>query len=59
MKKDTYYMFENGKLLHFSGSLDRLIRFTVDTENAEIFYNGKLIYVQNTENYYNNRGVKL
>jgi len=36
-------MFENGKLLHFSGSLDRLIRFTVDTENAEIFYNGKLL----------------
>lgn len=47
MKRGYYYLIENGKQLHYSGSLERLINFTVDTKDAEIYYNGVLIWKQN------------
>lgn len=37
MKANTYYLFENGKKLHFSYSLEKLINYTVNTHNAEIY----------------------
>jgi hypothetical protein len=51
MKANTYYLYENGKRLHFSYSLEKLIRFTVDTHSAEIYFNGVLVWVQRPENY--------
>ena len=52
MKANTYYLFENGKKLHFSYSLEKLINYTVNTHNAEIYYNNVLVWVQNPNNYY-------
>lgn len=51
MKVNTYYLFENGKKLHFSYSLEKLIKYTVNTHNAEIYYNDVLVWVQNPNNY--------
>lgn len=51
MKANTYYLFENGKRLHYSGSLEKLINYTVNTHNAEIYYNNVLVWVQNPNNY--------
>lgn len=53
MKANTYYLIENGKVLHFSGSLERLINFTVKTKEAEIYFNGNLIWVQQPSKYLN------
>lgn len=53
MKNGYYYLIEDGKILHYSGNLQKLINFTTDTENAEIYYNNVLVWVQNTNNYYN------
>lgn len=47
MKQDTYYLYENNKKLHHSGSLEKLINFTTNTTNAMIYYNNVLIWVQN------------
>lgn len=50
---EKYVLKENGKTLHKSGSLEKLINYTTNTENAEIYYNGILVWVQNTEKYWN------
>ena len=47
-----YYLKENGKTLHRSGSLERLLNFTTTTTDAEIYFNDHLIWVQNTAKYY-------
>lgn len=47
MKSNTYYLVENGKTLHKSVSLEKLINYTVETQDAKIYYNGALIWVQN------------
>ena len=47
MKQNTYYLFDNDKQLHYSGSLEKLINFTTKTKNAMIYYNNVLIWVQN------------
>lgn len=52
MKNNVYYLIENGKTLHYSGSMEKLINYTVKTSNAEIWYNNKLIWVQNPNNYF-------
>lgn len=52
MKPDTYYLFDCGKKIAFSGSFERLLNKTAHTEDAEIYYNGNLIWVQNPSKYY-------
>lgn len=46
MKVNTYYLYENGKQIAFSGSFERLLNKTVDTENAEIYFNNVLVWKQ-------------
>ena len=47
MKENTYYLFDNGKKIAFSGSFERLLNKTTKTENAEIYYNNVLVWKQN------------
>ena len=47
MKSYTYYLIENGKILHYSYKFERVLNFTVETKDAEIYYNGVLIWKQN------------
>ena len=47
MKQNTYYLMENGRVLHRSYSLSKLINFTTGTTDAEIYYNGVLVWIQN------------
>ena len=47
MKSKIYYLIENGKTLHRSGSLEKLINFTAKTKDAKIYYNNVLVWVQN------------
>ena len=51
MKANTYYLFENGKQLHFSYSLAKLLRYTTETTRAEIYYNNVLVWVQRPDDY--------
>ena len=53
MKADTYYLYENDKKISFSYSFEKLLNKTTTTKNAKIFYNGCLIWAQNTSDYYN------
>lgn len=52
MKNGYYYLIENDNILHKSMSLQKLINYTTETKNAEIYFNGVLIWVQNTNRYY-------
>lgn len=47
MKPYTYYLIENGKILHYSYKFERVLNFTVEAKDAEIYYNGVLIWKQN------------
>ena len=49
MKENTYYLFDNGKKIAFSGSFERLLNKTTKTENAEIYYNNVLVWKQNPQ----------
>ena len=49
MKANTYYLFDNGKKIAFSGSFERLLNKTTKTENAEIYYNNVLVWKQNPQ----------
>lgn len=51
MKSNVYYLIENGKILHYSGSFSRLLNFTISTKEAEIYYNNHLVWVQRPEKY--------
>ena len=54
MKANTYYLFDNGKKIAFSGSFERLLNKTTKTENAEIYYNNVLVWKQNPQKGVNN-----
>ena len=54
MKENTYYLFDNGKKIAFSGSFERLLNKTTKTENAEIYYNNVLVWKQNPQKGVNN-----
>ena len=54
MKANTYYLFDNGKKISFSGSFERLLNKTTKTENAEIYYNNVLVWKQNPQKGANN-----
>lgn len=47
IKPNTYYLTENDKTLHHSSSLEKLINFTTNTTNAQIYFNNILVWVQN------------
>ena len=49
MKENTYYLFDNGKKIAFSGSFERLLNKTTKTENAEIYRNNVLVWKQNPQ----------
>lgn len=44
---NKYHLIENGKVLHRSGSFEKLINYTVKTKNAIITYNDTTIWEQN------------
>jgi hypothetical protein len=46
MKPNTYYLFENGEVLHKSKSLEKLLNYTIKTENGKIYYNNILVWSQ-------------
>lgn len=46
MKQNTYYLYDNDKQLHHSYNLEKLINFTTGTQNAMIYYNNVLVWVQ-------------
>lgn len=50
--QNVYIMYKNGVKLHHSKSLEKLINYTTKTKDAKIYYNGVLIWVQNTAEYY-------
>ena len=54
MKENTYYLFDNGNKIAFSGSFERLLNKTTKTENAEIYYNNVLVWKQNPQKGVNN-----
>ena len=47
MMRNTYYLIERGRVLHRSFSLSKLINFTTETDDAKIYYNGALVWLQN------------
>lgn len=49
MKPNTYYLFDGDKKISFSYSFEKLLNKTTKTKDAKIFFNGKLIWVQNPE----------
>ena len=51
MKANVYYLYENGQLLHYSGSFERLLNYTAKTTRAEIYYNNVLVWIQRPEDY--------
>lgn len=52
MKPNTYYLFDGGKKIAFSVYFEKILNKTAYTEDAEIYYNGVLIWVQNPSKYY-------
>lgn len=44
---NTYYLYDNGKCIASSYKLERLLNKTTTTNDAHIFYNGHLVWVQN------------
>lgn len=47
-----YKLIENGRVLHSSGDLGKLINFTANTTNAEIHYGDRVIWVQRPDLYF-------
>lgn len=47
MKADTYYLFENGKRIAHSKSLEDILNKTIGTKNGKIYYNEVVVWVQN------------
>lgn len=52
MKANVYYLIENERILHYSGDINTLIKYTINTTNAKIYFNNTLVWVQNTNEYY-------
>ena len=44
MKPNTYYLFVNGKIAKYSGSLDELLKYTTKAYKPEIIYNGETVW---------------
>lgn len=55
MKKDTYYLMENGSKVAYSGSFEKVLNKTVNTKDGMIYFNNVLVWVQNTNKYYGGR----
>lgn len=51
MKRNTYYLFDNGKRIAYSGSFERVLNKTVGCTDAEIYFNDVLVWVQNPSKY--------
>lgn len=49
MKANTYYLFDTDKRIAFSGSFEKVLNKTTDTNNGKIYYNNVLIWVQNPQ----------
>lgn len=47
MKENTYYLFENGKKIAHSYKFEYVLNKTTETKDAEIYYNGVLVWKQN------------
>lgn len=48
---ERYILSENGKVLHQSYYISKLINYTAETTNAIITYNGAVVWAQRPENY--------
>ena len=46
MKENTYYLFDNGKQVAYSGSLERVLNKSIATTNGKIYYNGVLMWIK-------------
>lgn len=53
MKENAYYLFDNGKRIAYSYKFERVLNKTIDTKDGEIYFNNKLIWVQNPDKYLN------
>ena len=51
MKENTYYLFDNGKKIGYSKSFESVLNRTVNTKDGEIYYNNRLVWVQNPSKY--------
>lgn len=49
MKKNKYYLIEKGKILHYSYKFSRVLNFVPQCSDAEIYYNGVLVWKQNVQ----------
>ncbi|GEM_PF-5873846 len=47
MKRNTYYLFDNGKKISFSSNFERVLNKTTQTTDGKIYFNDTLIWVQN------------
>ena len=52
VKANVYYLIENEHILHYSGDINKLIKYTINTTNAKIYFNNTLVWIQNTNEYY-------
>lgn len=48
---EKYILSENGKVLHQSYYISKLLNYTAKTTDAIITYNGTVVWAQNPENY--------
>jgi hypothetical protein len=56
MKRDTYYLFESGSRIAYSKVFEKVLNKTINTKNGVIYFNNHMIWIQNTNKYY--EGVK-
>lgn len=52
MKENTYYLFDNGKKIARSYKFEKVLNKTTETADGEIYYNGVLVWVQNSSKNY-------
>ena len=51
MKKYIYYLFDGENKIAFSIHFEKVLNKTVNTKDGKIYYNNKLIWVQNPSKY--------
>lgn len=47
MTANTYYLYDNGKLIARSYSFEKVLNRTTKTKDGKIYFNNNLIWVQN------------
>ncbi len=47
MKRNTYYLYDGGKLVAYSAYFEKLLNKTVHTKDGVILFNGVIVWKQN------------